>query len=224
MPIAPMTPEVTVELSDDAAVGQGVISSPLCLVSPDQGTTGGSGTITTTPTTGATTTTSPPSQPQQLETGTFGVTEGDPVWWVGVEVASDVTSVQMTFPDGSTDQMAPVGGIAVLAHRVPAAVAGADAGPYVVRGKLELLGAGGSVIATVTLPQAPTPVPVPAPLPTPKPVPTPQTVPSVQSTPSVQSAPSNQSATSVAPGAMVACPTPTTSVPPTQPSGTTEKR
>jgi len=227
MPVAPTTPEVTVELSDADAVGQGAISTPLCVASPEQGTaapgaTGGSGTgrsgtgvpvpggpnepvvtpATTSPTTPASTSTtttapSPPSETRQLETGTFGVIEGDPVWWVAVEVASDVTSVQMTFPDGSTDQMAPVGGVAVLAHRVSTAVAGAGSGPYVVRGTLQLVRSGG-VISTVTLPETPSPGPIPGPL-------DPGTPPA-------------------GPGVIVTCPPLANGAPSAQSSATTEKR
>jgi len=105
------------------------------------------------------------TEPQQLSSGVFGVVEGDPVWWVAVQVGSDVSSVRMTFADGSVDQMAPVGGVAVVAHHVSAATVSAGAGPYEVRGTLELLAADGSTVASVTLPEtppAPTPVPVPA--------------------------------------------------------------
>jgi hypothetical protein len=140
-----------------------------------------------------------------LTTGTFGVVEGHPVWWVGVEVGSTVTSVRMTFADGSTDQMAPVGGIAVLARRVSATVASADTGPYVVRGTLQLLDSAGSVVTTVTLPEQPSPVPVPAPAPPPGPV-----------------AQGPQAAAT--PGAIVVCPQPAKGAAQAQSSTTTEKR
>jgi hypothetical protein len=106
----------------------------------------------------------------------------------------------MTFPDGATDQMAPVNGIAVLAHRVSAAVASIDPGPDVVRGSLQLLGSGGSVVATVTLPQEAAPVPVPTPTPL------------------------NGATPSEAPGVVVACPPPPTLTPKAQSSGVTENR
>jgi hypothetical protein len=241
-PLAPIGNDVSIELSDADAVGQGAMSSPQCVASPDGGTTGGSGTgsagqagsspaspppgtiapsntpdtatpVTTIPSTipmpripvtTTTTTAAAPGQPQELASGAFGVVEGDPVWWVAVQVGANVTSVQMTFPDGSTDQMAPVDGIAVLAHRVAAAVATADTGPYVVRGSLELQGSAGSVIGTVTLPQtATTPGPVPSPLPAPVPL--------------------NQGTATVSPGVIMVCP-PSSTITPQAQSSATEKR
>jgi hypothetical protein len=228
MQIVPASPEVTVELSDGDAVGQGAIASPECLVQPGLGTTNGSSatggavlppasptpadttpttptptttttiapsttTTTVTPTTTPPKTATPPSEPQQLTTGSFGVQEGDPVWWVAVEVDSSVTSVRMTFPGGSTDQMAPVNGIAVLAGRVAPTVAAGGSGPYVVRGTLDLLGADGSVLKTVTLPQEPVAVPSPAPVP-------------------LQGGVA-QGAPTVTPGAIIACPQAATAAP-----------
>jgi hypothetical protein len=150
-------------------------------------------------------TSTPPaaSVPSALVPGVFGVSEGDPVWWVAVEVPSDVSSVQMTFPDGATDQMAPVGGIAVLAHRVTAGVATAQSGPYDVRGSLQLLGADGAVLDTVTLPQAGSAVPVPLPSPGPTPL--------------------EGGTKTVTPGVIVQCP-PTALTPQAQSSTSTEKR
>jgi hypothetical protein len=132
------------------------------------------------------------------------VQEGDPVWWVAVEVDSTVASVRMTFPGGSTDQMAPVNGIAVLAGRVAPTVAAGGPGPYVVRGTLDLLGADGTVLRTVTLPQEPVAVPAPAPVPLPGGV--------------------AQGAPTVTPGAIIACPQAATATPQGQSSATTEKR
>ena len=239
MPLTPAAPDVTVELSDDDAVGQGAISAPVCVASPDQGSTGSTGSTggagstggtgagarsgaapvppseglvsppvdipdppATTTTTGGQSAASSQSEPRELASGTFGVLEGDPVWWVAVEVGTDVASVQMTFPDGASDQMGPVNGIAVLAHRVSTAVASLDPGPDVVRGSLQLLGSGGSVVATVTLPQEATPVPVPVPTPTPL----------------------NEAAPSVSPGVVGECPPPPTLTPKAQSSGVTENR
>jgi hypothetical protein len=147
-------------------------------------------------------TTSPSVEPSALVPGTFGVLEGDPVWWVAVEVGSDVSSVRMTFPDGTTDEMAPVDGVAVLAHRVAPAVASAATGPYQVRGSLQLLGADGGVMDTVALPQSSTAAPVPTPVPTP---------------------PMDNQGSSVTPGVIVACP-PSTTVTPQAQSSSTEKR
>jgi hypothetical protein len=158
--------------------------------------------ITTIPTTTTTTTTpsSAPGVPSGLATGVFGIAEGDPVWWVAVEVGTDVTSVRMTFPEGTSDEMAPVGGVAVLAHRVAPAVASAGTGPYEVRGTLDLLGAGGVVLNTVTLPEQSAPVPVPTPL----------------------SIPGSGGTQTVAPNVIEVCPP--TMVPQAQSSATTEKR
>ena len=143
--------------------------------------------------------------------GVFGVTEGDPVWWVAVEVPDTVSTVRMTFPDGATDEMAPVSGIAVLAHRVPAAVATGGSGPYEVQGSLQLLGGDGGVLDTVTLPQAVSPVPVPVPGPVPEPLPATGTT-------------TVQGGGAVTPGAIAVCPSSTSSTTPAQSSGTTENR
>jgi hypothetical protein len=51
---------------------------------------------------------------------TLGVAEGAPVWVVTAQVDSTVSQVRATFADGKTDQMAPVGGWAALAHLAPA--------------------------------------------------------------------------------------------------------
>jgi hypothetical protein len=245
MPLIPTASDVTIELSDDDAVGQGSISSPQCVLTPAGGGATGSGgqsgsspasppagganapvitpaTTTTTTATTTTTTTSPTpttppagasSEPLAIDSGAFGVVEGDPVWWVAVEVSSDVTSVEMTFPDGSTDQMAPVDGVAVLAHRVTAAVASAGTGPYDVRGTLQILGAGGTVLSTVTLPQTPTSAPGPVAVPLPAPVPSNQGSTAV-----------NPGGAVVSPGVMVECPPTGTLAPQAQSSASTEKR
>jgi hypothetical protein len=160
---------------------------------------------TTTTTTSPVTTTPAASEPSALATGAFGVSEGDPVWWVAVEVSSDVRSVRMTFPDGAVDQMTPSQGTAVLAHRVPAAVATADTGPYDVRGSLQLLGADGGVLHTVTLPQA-SPAPVPEPL------------------PASGATPLEGGTKAVTPGVIMVCPPSTALTPQAQSSTSTEKR
>jgi hypothetical protein len=204
-PIIAPASEVTVELSDDNAVGQGVLSGSVCVGPPVQGGVGATGVAPADPTTTTTKTTPGASTtgPQDITTGPFGVLEGDPVWWVAVEVASDVTAVKMTFPDGSTDQMAPVDGIAVVAGRITPAVASADPGPYTVRGTLTLLGAGGAVLDTITLPEQSAPIPVPGPEPLP--------------------APANGTAGSSS-STMIVCPQGATATPKTQSSATTEKR
>lgn len=57
-----------------------------------------------------------------------GVAEGSPVWLAVVRDEA-ATSVSVRFPDGSTDSMAPVGGVAVLATRAPATTEHPDVGP-----------------------------------------------------------------------------------------------
>jgi hypothetical protein len=126
---------VSVELSDDTAVGVGTLFD-------------GSGPTATT------------ANAVDPVTGVFGVAEGAPVWWVALPVGADVASVQMTFADGSTDQMAPVDGVAVLAHHIDAGVASSGPGPDEVRGTLRLLDSSGAVLTTVAVPEtslAPTP-------------------------------------------------------------------
>jgi hypothetical protein len=110
-----------------------------------------------------------PQEPRDIATGAFGIAEGDPVWWVAVDVGTDVSSVKVTFADGSSDQMVPVGGVAVLAHHVAAATAGSGQGLSVVRGTLELVGTDGGAPTTVALPSptigsVPPSGPVPAPV------------------------------------------------------------
>jgi hypothetical protein len=240
-------PNVTIELSDGDAVGQGAITEMQCVVAPEGGVGAASppsgvitnplptnptptepintGPATTVPPTTATTTPpSSPGQPRQLSSGAFGVVEGDPVWWVAVEVGTDVTSVRMTFPDGAADEMAPVNGIAVLAHKVAPALASAATGPYAVRGTLEMLGAGGSVLDTVSLPQqfAPVPVPTPMPLQPATTVPTP-TVPGSAGSQSGAGSQSSSGSQAVAPNVIEVCP-PLAVQPQAQSSATTEKR
>ncbi|HVA03781.1 MAG TPA: hypothetical protein VMU64_08525 [Acidimicrobiales bacterium] len=214
-PVFETGPGVTVELSDDDAVGQGAITETQCVMTPDGGVGAGASPpgvitnpvptapVTTVPVTTIPTTTTPitPGQPHALSTGVFGVTEGDPVWWVGVEVGNEVSSVRVTFPDGATDEMAPVNGVAVLAHKVASGVASAESGPYEVRGTLELLGAGGNVLDTVTLPEQSAPVPVPTPM----------------------SIPANAGSEATPPNLIEVCP-PLTIEPQAQSSATTENR
>jgi hypothetical protein len=149
---------VSVELSDAAAVGQGGLSSSVCEVAPGVGADAGAPPASNGDAVPGTV------EPRQVTTGAFGVVEGDPVWWVAVDVGGDVASVRMTFAGGTVDQMAPVDGVAVVAARVGAAASGGS-GPYSVRGTLDLLDASGGVVATVTLPVKPTVVPVPVPAP-----------------------------------------------------------
>ncbi len=145
------TSPVSIELSDPTAVGQGVLFDAM-------------GAMATTP--NATT------EPTAAISDAFGVVEGTPVWWVAVSVGPEVSSAQMTFADGSTDQMSPVDGVAVLADQIDPSVASSGDGPYDVRGTLRLLDSSGTVITSVTFPE-PTPPPVPVPLNAPGSPPTP---------------------------------------------------
>ena len=137
-----------IELSDTDAVGNGGLSTESDASGP------------------TTSTSSASAEPVAMTSGAFGVVEGDPVWWVAVSVGAEVAKVQMTFPDGSSDVMAPVDGMAVVAHSIDPSEATSGSGPYAVRGTLQLLDQSGAVINTITLPEAP-PNPVPLPLPTP---------------------------------------------------------
>ena len=92
-----------------------------------------------------------------------GVAEGAPVWVVTAEVDSSVAQVRATFPDGKSDQMAPVKGWAALAHVAPPATV--DSSPPT--GSVQGLDASGKVVATATFPslstvQPPKGVPLPA--------------------------------------------------------------
>lgn len=133
---------VSVELSSDAAVGQGVLVAAEAVTS-DATTTAG-------------------AEPIAAVSNAFGILEGTPVWWTAASVGPDVTTAQMAFADGSTDQMSPVDGVVVLAHQISRAVAASGDGPYDVRGTLRLLDASGAVVSTVTFPE---PTPAPSPLP-----------------------------------------------------------
>jgi len=135
------TAPVSIELSDATAVGQGVLFDAM-------------GTTATTP--NATT------EPTAAISDAFGVVEGTPVWWIAVSVGPEVSNAQMTFADGSTDQMSPVDGVVVLADPIDPSVASSGDGPYDVRGTLRLLDSSGAVITSVTFPE-PTPPPVPVP-------------------------------------------------------------
>lgn len=53
-----------------------------------------------------------------LHYGIFGAQERAPAQWVAVATGDEVTTVRVTFADGSTDEMRPVDGFAVLAHGI----------------------------------------------------------------------------------------------------------
>ena len=188
--VSSVTSAMSVELSDETAVGQGVLADP-------------PSTEATTPT-GA----SAVSEPIAATSDSFGVAEGAPVWWIAVSVGPDVANVRVTFSDGSTDQMSPISGVAVLAHQIDPSVAAAGDGPYEVRASLQLLGDSGTVIDAVPFPTpSPTPVPVPTPAPTPAPAPVPVPVPTTVPATPPGTAPASTSSTSST------SPTSTTSVP-----------
>ncbi len=152
--------QVAIEMSDATAVGQGDLGWSVASASPTDSSSSAGAAVST------------GSEPQTISTGAFGVVEGDPVWWVAFQVGAEVTRSEVTFADGSTDEMAPVDGVAVLAHHV---TVGATSDPDTVTGTVELFDGSGSVVSTITLPQQPVPppTPVPAPLPAPLPVPSP---------------------------------------------------
>jgi hypothetical protein len=118
------TPVLLPELSTDAAVGQGF--APL-----------------------STNTSSPLSN---LSAGWFGVAEGSPVLWAAAQTGSGAATVRLRLPSGATDQMAPSGGVAVLAHGVPSASASGAV--------VEALDSSGKVIASESL-DSPQPQPQP---------------------------------------------------------------
>jgi len=88
-PICKATPSVLAELSTDAAVGQGF--DPIDEKQPSDALS-------------------------HVSLGMLGVPEGSPVVFVTVQTGPGVATARLRLPDGSTDQMAPVNGIAVLAH------------------------------------------------------------------------------------------------------------
>ncbi len=152
-----------VEMSDTAAVGQGelAVNEPV----PVTGSVPLPAHVVSLPASGA-----------------FGVLEGDPVWWVAVQVDTGVAGVEADFADGTTDVMAPVNGVAALAHHVTPPH-GSDASQ--VQATLRLLDSGGAVIGTV-----PVPSPLPAPVPVPEPAPAPAgTVPPATAPPATPPSP-----------------------------------
>jgi hypothetical protein len=181
---------VSLELSDAAAVGQGELMDLL----------GSSAT-----------TENAVTEPIGTTSSSFGVAEGAPVWWVAVSVGPEIASAEMTFGDGSTDQMSPIDGVAVLAHQIDPSVASSGDGPYEVRGTLRLLDSSGAVVEAVTLPAStPAPEPEPAPVPLPAPEPLPRSAPgspplTVASSPPSGSVPAPTSPPAST-GSIAACP------------------
>ena len=158
-----VSPEVSVELSTTAAVGQGVL---LDAPAPSATATGSE------------------AEPLANISDAFGIREGNPVWWIAAAVGPEVAVAQVTFADGSTDEMTPVDGVAVVAHQIETATAqGGD--PYDVRGSLQLLDSSGAVINDVAFPEPSPPIALPSPVPGKSPQPLPLTPPvSVTTVPS----------------------------------------
>ena len=175
---------VSVELSDAAAVGQGELLDPL----------GSSAT-----------TANAVTEPVGTTSSAFGITEGAPVWWVAVSVGPEIASVEMTFGDGSKDQMTPIDGVVVLAHQIDPSVASSGDGPYEVRGTLRLLDASGAVVTTVTFP-APVSEPVPVPFPERLPLPASDSPPMTVARPTTPGSVPVLSSPSTSTGSAVACP------------------
>jgi len=97
--------------------------------------------------------TSPSGALTDATTGVVGLGEGSPVWVVTARAGAGVAQVRMTFADGKTDGMAPVGGWVTLAHIAPP---GSTSQPVVssdlgVTGTLQALDPSGKVLGTVTL-------------------------------------------------------------------------
>jgi hypothetical protein len=89
-----------------------------------------------------------PSEPlSHLSVGMFGVPESSPATFVTVQTGPGVATVRLRLPSGATDEMAPIGGVAVLAH-------GSDGPPP--NATVEALDASGKVLASQdTTPQGP---------------------------------------------------------------------
>jgi hypothetical protein len=88
-PACKATPSVLAELSSDAAVGQGFDAIDVA---------------------------QPSDALSHLSTGMFGVPESSPAVFVTVQTGPGVATVRLRLPSGQTDSMAPVDGLAVLAH------------------------------------------------------------------------------------------------------------
>lgn len=88
-PMCKAGPSVLAEVSNDAAVGQGF--DPIDEKQPADALS-------------------------HLEVPAFGVAEGSPAIFAIVQTGPGVANVRLRLPSGATDEMAPSGGIAVLAH------------------------------------------------------------------------------------------------------------
>jgi hypothetical protein len=85
----------------------------------------------------------PPTDPlSHLSVGMFGVQESSSAVFVTVQTGPGVATVRLRLPSGATDEMAPIGNIAVLAHA-------ADAPPP--SGSVEALDGSGKVLGSQDL-------------------------------------------------------------------------
>jgi len=109
-------------------------------------------------------TTDTPGSLEVLHTSYFGVMEGDPAAWVAVKADAGVARVRVRYADAATDEMVPVEGYAVLAHRMSAPAPPTQLGPasspeelkaqmqaYLPQGSAEALDASGAVLSTADL-------------------------------------------------------------------------
>jgi hypothetical protein len=96
---------------------------------------------------------------QLVEASVIGTRESAPMVIVVAHVAAEVTNVQASFADGTTDQMAPVDGWVVLGDAVPSGYSLGASGEQVT---LDATGAGGTSLETTPVPSEPAyAVPVP---------------------------------------------------------------
>ena len=105
---------------------------------------------------------SPPADPSAAPwtSGSFGLAEGDPVWWVVAVVPSPVQRATVAFDGGATDSSPVTAGVVALAAPV------APSSGTVPAGTLTLLDGAGHVLAALPLEhQAPVPGPGPQPVP-----------------------------------------------------------
>jgi len=98
-----------------------------------------------------------------LQASYFGAMEGDPAAWVALKADGSVAQVRVRYSDGATDEMAPVEGYAVLAHRMAAPAPPKMKGPpppdeaeaqmkaYLPQGSAEALDANGAVLTSADL-------------------------------------------------------------------------
>jgi len=134
---APPTTQIQTGLSDEGAVDQGWVP------------------VSTTDT---------PGSLAVLHSSYFGAMEGDPAAWVAVKADAGVARVRVRYADGATDEMVPVDGYAVLAHRMAAPAPPTQVGPasspeeakaqmhaYLPQGSAEALDASGAVLSTTDL-------------------------------------------------------------------------